>query len=204
MIALKVLFCSFTPGSASTASSRVSDRVSAGCGVDRRGEIGAVAADDQHLHDAIGDGVGPVRVLHRAPRVERDPQAALLEVVGVLHPTVDDDRGLRRSDEHGVADRDAGVLQGVVGPRMAGRRRIGDAVRRDLVAGDGHVGQLALARDAGAEQGEAEPAHLGHPVDVLDERGCRVTTAAQERVAGRPGVDDASALWARIAPVEPR
>ncbi|MEZ5249089.1 MAG: hypothetical protein R2713_07720 [Ilumatobacteraceae bacterium] len=166
----------------------------------------AVATHDEHLHHAVGhERIGPVRVLHGAPGVERGPQRTLLQVVRVLHPTVHHDRRRRRADEQGVADRDAGVLEPSIGPRVSGRRWLGHTGGRQLISRDGHVGEFVLAWHGGAEEREAEAADVGDAEDRLD-LGTDVApeSAAQERVASGARVDDHVGVLGRMAPVDPR
>ncbi len=172
MIWLNVPCCSVTPGIALTALvDGVGVGGAAGRGVDRVGEVVAVAAHDQRLEHVRSElGVGTVGAQGVAPGVGRRPQARLTVEVRVRDEPDDLDRRAGRADLDDHALLDAVGLDALVGPRLAVRRCVGHAVGCEFVAEQRDAGEItrSVARHSGAELDVADPADLGDALDGFD------------------------------------
>ncbi len=165
-----------------------------GRGVDRVGKVVAVAAHDQRLEHVRPElRVGTVGAQRVAPGVGRRPQARLAVEVRVRDEPDDLDRGTGRADLDDHALLDTVGLDALVGPRLAVRRCVGDAVGCEFVAEQRDAGEIArsVAGHTGAELDVADSADLGDAVDGFDLGAeFRIDPAAHERCLRGVGVDD--------------
>ena len=172
MIWLNVSRCCFTPGRASTASSRGERRGGAGGGrVDGTWPGRPCRCTTSTCTTSSATAASGRFAFCTARQVVRfDPHRALQQVAGVVDEADDRDRRSRPGRPGCVSPSATPGVLAAASRRTPCRRRAasGTPLGGDLVAGHGDVGEVGLAGHLGAEQHEPDAADLARRRGGLD------------------------------------